>query len=292
MKAGVVGRVAAYMAGVPAVIHTPHCFTFTRTQNGIIRKAFVTIEKLLGRVTDILVAVSEDEANLATELKIVRQRGCAGIPNGIKPDVDAADRDIASIRRLYGIRPGARVVATASRLVKYKGIFQFLEAARLSRTPDCVFLLAGEGELRPKVERWLLRNKTTQKVRLLNYVENMEDLYAITDVFVLGSRAEGLPYVLLEAMRARCGIVASDVPGNRELIEDGANGCLVSPEPPRVAATIDRLLADGDLCGKLGENAHARVRAKYTLDRQVDALLNVYRSGVIRPPGRGDWDGI
>ena len=118
-----------------------------------------------------------------------------------------------------------------------------MEAAKISRSTNTVFLIAGEGGLRPAIERFIHENGLNGKVKLAGYVTDMERLYAVCNVIVLCSDCEGMPYLLLEAMRAKCPVVATAVPGNKELISQD-RGMLVKPVAVSIAAAIDELLTD------------------------------------------------
>ena len=93
---------------------------------------------------------------------------------------------------------------------------------------------------------------------------------------VLCSRAEGQPYVLLEAMRAKCAILATDVPGNAGLIDHGKTGCLVAGNARDVARTIDHLLAHPEIRAAHAAMAHAAFRDHHLLESQVSRLLGTY----------------
>jgi glycosyltransferase involved in cell wall biosynthesis len=169
-------------------------------------------------------------------------------------------------------------VTTVCRLVDYKGVFRFLQAARLSRTPGARFLVAGDGALKPAAQRFIAEHHLEHKVTLLGYVRDMESLYARSDLVVLCSDAEATPYCLLEAMRARCAIVATAVLGNRDLVAHNRTGLLVEPEPAGIARAIDDLLANRVRRERLTANAYARFRAHHVLDQQIARLAEIYRS--------------
>jgi glycosyltransferase involved in cell wall biosynthesis len=162
--------------------------------------------------------------------------------------------------------------------VDYKGIFRFLEAARLSRTANAKFLVAGDGNLRKRAERFVRENRLCDKVRLLGHVSDMASIYTVSDVVALCSDAEAQPYLLLEAMRARRPIVATSVIGNRELISHGKTGLLVAMQPKCIADAIDRLLSNEEKRKQYAENAYAFFCRHHTLDKQISELVNTYNS--------------
>jgi glycosyltransferase involved in cell wall biosynthesis len=175
---------------------------------------------------------------------------------------------------------GTRVVVTACRLVEYKGMLRFLEAARVCGAEDTVFLVAGEGPLRGEMEAYISEHSLGKKVKLLGYMGCMEDLYSICDAVVLCSDSEGQPYLLLEAMRAGRPVVATDVAGNRELLEEGC-GALVEASAEAVARGIASVLADRLRAEECAENGRRRFLANHLLERQVSELVDTYRGCLV-----------
>jgi len=282
-KAGVLGRLSAVLAGKNMKVHSPHCFTFLRCGGSFRKWICRKTEKLLGMATDRLLAVSTSEASIAIQANIVRDHKCLivenGLPNSITyPNGTFLEESSSAIKASFGIDQHMRVVTTACRLVWHKGIFRFLEAAEFSQASDTVFLIAGDGELRHKAEEYIHRNKLNKKVKLLGHVLNMDELYAISNIVVLCSDAEGQPYLLLEAMRARRPIIATSVIGNKDLISHNKTGYLAPPSPNSIAMAIDKLLVDTNKCNKYVQNAYEYFVNHHTLEKQVSALTNIYEN--------------
>jgi len=281
-KAGALGRVAAVMAGYKAILHSPHCFAFQRSKSRLKNRLLVSVERLLGRVTTRLIAVSQSEAQVALRHGIVAPGRCTWINNGLSNNGRLSTKAGGSaeailLKQRLRVDVNAAVVMTACRLVEYKGVFRFLEAAAICRTPGAVFLVAGEGELQDAAEEFVRRSKLSERVRLLGHVADMNRLYSICDIVVLCSDAEAQPFVLLEAMRAGCVTVATSVVGNRELIWDGRTGLLTDATAASVAGAIDALLADGEKRSRYARNAREYFRAHHTLEQQVAKLAGTYK---------------
>lgn len=281
-KAGALGRVAGFLAGKNTRLHTPHCFAFMRCNSRFKKLLYSVLEKLLGRLTTKLVAVSSSEAAVAVRSRIVSAHKCATVRNGLSNgqfslNVPLSTKDSLSKTSL-GLDKDTQVVTTACRLVEYKGIFRFLRAAGLSRACNAVFLIAGDGKLKGPAERFIRENQLSNRVRLLGHVSDIEQIYAISDVVTLCSDAEAQPYSLLEAMRAKCPIVATSVIGNKELISHDGTGLLVEPTPASIARAIDKLLTNRVKRNKYAENAYAYFCKNHTLEKQISELMEVYRS--------------
>ena len=279
-KAGLIGRIAARLAGVRLVVHSPHCFAFLRCDGRLRRAVYIIVERVLGWLTHTLIAVSPSECQTAVKLRILPRTKCRFVNNGLAP----ASRPYASRGDFHSepkdsvlpVSPNSKVVATVCRLVKDKGVMCFANAARLSRTENAVFLFVGEGRSRPQLEHWVQDRGLQDRVRFLGYRDDMEALYQRVDLVVLCSRAEGESYVLLEAMRARRAIIATDVEGNSDLIVHGTSGHLVRAEPGEVAAAIDYLLSHGEIRAEYAANAYEAFRRDHRLDVQVSGLLDLY----------------
>lgn len=281
-KAGALGRVAGFLAGKNARLHTPHCFAFTRCSSRLNRFLYSVFERILGGLTTRLVTVSRSETDAAISRRIVPSHKCARVSNGLSNGQLVSNTTVSAenpaTRTSLGLDKDAHVVSTACRLVEYKGIFRFLRAAGLSRARNTVFLIAGDGKLKASAERFIGENKLGDRVRLLGHVSNIEQIYAVSDVVTLCSDAEAQPYLLLEAMRAKCPIVATSVVGNTELISHDRTGLLVEPAPASIAGAIDELLANKDKRNKYAENAYAYFCKHHTLERQISELTRIYES--------------
>jgi len=279
-KAGALGRLAAVVARKNVRFHSPHCFAFARTSNRFLAALYLLLERWLGKLTTTLLAIGESEARLAVERGIVPASRCITVRNGLADDPPVPEtrslREREEIKQSLGIAGNGYVVSTACRLVRYKGLSSFLAAAGLCRTPNVTFLIAGEGGLQPALEEYIRAHELESKVRLLGHVADIRRLYAVSDLFVLCSEAEAQPYVLLEAMRARCPILATSVVGTRDLIRHNRTGVLVDPRAEAIAGSIDELLNDRVKCRELTENAYRHFRQHHLLERQVSLITSAY----------------
>lgn len=281
-KAGALGRLAATITGVKIRLHSPHCFAFLRCGNKLTKSIYLFTEKLLGKLTTILVAVSQSEANIAIDSKIIPHHKCIVVRNGLSKNQflrnSILKSEISYDKASLGLDKNTQLVTTACRLVEYKGVFRFLEAARISCVRNAVFLLVGDGNLKASAEKFISKNKLGNKVKLLGYISNMQRIYAISDVVALCSDAESQPYLLLEAMKAKCPVVATSVTGNNELISHDVTGFLTEPTPTSIAEAIDKMLVCKDKRRELAENAYKYFCEHHTLEKQIANLTQVYKT--------------
>ena len=135
--------------------------------------------------------------------------------------------------------------------------------------------------MRPALERQVQELGVGGLVEFLGHREDVPQVLADTDIFVLPSRTEAFPNVLLEAMATGLPVVASDVGGIPELVEDGRNGLLVPVgDAQALAAAIVRLMAEPQLADALGEAARLAIESRYSFDRMVSAFEALYQAEI------------
>jgi glycosyltransferase involved in cell wall biosynthesis len=228
---------------------------------------------------DAVVAISEGVADdLETALKIPRARVHV-IPNPLTPGIFA---EAAAPSQHAWLRDGgAPVLLSVARLTPAKDLPTLLHAfARLRAVLPARLLVLGEGEERKRLEALVRRLGLDADVDLAGYAANPYPAMAAADAFVLSSRREGLPTVLLEALALGAPIVATDCPsGPREILEDGRLGRLVPPRDP--AALAEAMLA------ALAERRSPPQRsglARYSVGAVADRYLKVLEPGAIAAP--------
>lgn len=186
-------------------------------------------------------------------------------------------------RDALGIAPHEFVVVWAGRLDPVKRLDLLVGAAESMNTPDCRFLLAGEGPDRTRLEALLARSAAAPRVTLLGWQADLGRLFSVADAFAFPSRTEGMPNALLEALAFGLPAVASDIPSCRELAGDGRHLWLVSGDEPLAwGAAIRALRADDAARQALATRAAAWARANLSPAASRDAALRIYQ-GVISP---------
>jgi glycosyltransferase involved in cell wall biosynthesis len=160
-------------------------------------------------------------------------------------------------------------------LAEQKGLCYLLKAAVL--VPEAIFVLAGEGPGRASLEAQVRELGLNKRVLFLGYRQDVPDLLACCDLFVLPSLFEGLPLSILEAMAANKPVVASAVGGNDEAIVHGETGLLVPPaNPTALAAAIQTVLSNSDLSRRLAAAGKARVHEHFSAEAMVRQVAHIY----------------
>jgi glycosyltransferase involved in cell wall biosynthesis len=285
-KAGAVGRVAARRAAVPRIVHTFHGFPFHEFQSLPRRKAYVTIERRLGRITDVALCVGAAVAAEAVRRELVAPERIRTI--GVV--VDGPDRARASMsalrpdarrraRAALGLPDDAAVVGAVGRLTYQKAPEDFLAAMRELDRPGVIGVWVGGGELAERVGRraGALKNG---RVILAGERADVLDVLPAFDVFALPSRYEGLPTAIVEAMICGVPVVASAVNAVPELVVPGETGLLVPPHRPVLLAGAVRYLLDSPgVAARMAEAARARLGDRYSESELRGALLAAYGAG-------------
>ncbi len=223
-------------------------------------------------LTSRMVTVSPRVRQMALADEGVRPERVVVILNGIIPPAPSAAlvETRARLSEERGIPANAPLLLAVGRLVEQKGFCHLLAAlpAVLRDFPRVHLLVAGDGHLRGELEAQARSLDAPAKVHFLGIRDDVPDLLAAADVFVLPSLWEGLPIALLEAMGAGKPVVATRVEGVEDVVEDAVNGLLVPPgDSAALAEAITRLLVDADLRAALGRRARRRVEQDFTIEK-------------------------
>jgi glycosyltransferase involved in cell wall biosynthesis len=276
-KAGVLGRLAAASAGRP-VVHTPHTFAFLfRAEFSAWQRAlFRALETHLSGGTAAVIAVSRSEAESIGRSGVVPRERVRVVPNGIDASrwVSAQPASRASL----GVPDGVPLLAVLGLLHVAKGQDVALRALARTELGRAHLLLAGMGDEREELEELARSLGLSDRAHFLGWRDDAPALVAASDVVLLPSRWEGMPYIVLESMAAARPVVATRVDGAVELVDDGRTGALVAIEDDaELARAAGRLLAlSPGARERMGSLARERVLGRFTIERMLDSLLAVY----------------
>lgn len=283
-KTGVLGRLAAGLAGVPIVVNTIHGPYGIDADRGLRRWFFLTLERVAAAASDFELCQSREIFDLFTRVRIFHPARSAHLGNGIDLTYfdPAAVRpaDVARLRRELRIPEGAPVVGTVGRLTWDKGYGEVIAAvARVHAAhPDAVVIAAGQPEERDALPPGVIRQAEAQGMRFLGFRFDIREIYALMDVFVLASYHEGFPRAAMEAAAMGKALVLTDIRGCREVVTPGRNGLLVpvrKVEP--LAEAILRLVQDRELRRRFGEESRERAVEEFDERRVFERVLGVYR---------------
>ncbi len=279
-KAGLIGRPISALFGIPTIF-TPHCFSFESVRHSRMQSAlYLFCEKILGLCTSHIACVSESEAASAREHHIVPDQRISAIPCFVDAECWKPRSPSPILRADLGFPPDTPLIGTISRFHTQKAPLDFVTMADalLRQRPDVRFLFIGEdGHLRPAFEQKIRDLGLQDKIVVRSWTSDLPAYVALIDVVVLNSLWEGLPLSLIESMAMAKPIVATSLPGTRELIIDNDCGILVPPaQPQAMADAVLGLLNAPEQLQALGAAGRAKVLARHSLDQAVDRTARLY----------------
>jgi glycosyltransferase involved in cell wall biosynthesis len=247
-------------------------------------------ERLLA-TPDRVTAVSEPVGQYLRRRLGSRASRVSVIVNGVDVERFAQARDGAATRRELGLAAHAWVIGSVANLRPEKNHDVLLHAfARLTGlVPEAKLILVGDGECRPTLERLAVELGVAPHVRFLGTRSDVPELFTAFDVHCLPSRYEGMPLAVLESMAARVPVVASAVPGIREIVHDEVSGLLVaSGDRVALEAALLRLRRDRLLGCRLAQRASEEVTARFRIESMVERYGRLYREVApsVFAPGR------
>lgn len=291
-KAGVLGRISAWLAGTPFIVHTLHSLVFHDYQPWAVNRLWRIVKKICAPMTDHFISVSDIISQKAIEAGIAPADRFSTIYSGMELDwFLKADVNPMAIRREFGIPDDALVVGKIARLFPLKGHDQLLDAAPaiVKQHPTVRFFLIGDGILQEH-----LRNRARALGILDNFVfagliprERIPEMIAAMDVLVHTSLREGLARALPQALAMGKPCVSFDIDGAPEVVIPNETGFLVKPgDDAGLARAISELLSDPELRRRMGEAGRRRVDPAFRAETMVEQIAAQYTTLIHRHPER------
>jgi glycosyltransferase involved in cell wall biosynthesis len=292
-KAGTLGRLAAWLAGVPVIVHTYHGHVFAGYFSGLKTRAYLTIERLMGHISTHVIAISElQHRDLCFRYGIVPPEKISVIHNGFDlRQFASGQRDAA--RQQLGLRHDEFVVVWGGRMVPVKDVdlLASVVTKAAEKRSRMSFLVVGDGTERARLESKI---QGCTNVRLVGWRKDMDRIWTAADVALLTSRNEGTPTALIEAMAAGVPFVATQVGGVpdlalspvRELSNgmgyEAANGFMTTSNADALLFCIERIGGDPQLANKMGRAGRSFVLGKFSMERLVEDIQILYQSLLAR----------
>lgn len=286
-KAGFVGRTAAWMAGVPVIVHTFHGHVFKGYFSPAKTRFFIELERLTARMSDCIITLSEGlRRELAEEYRITRKGRITVLPLGLDLGVfTKMARKTGVFRQEQGIPADAPLIGIVGRITPIKNHPLFLKAAVEIRKqlPNARFVIVGDGEIRAEIEAVVDQLGLREAVTFTGWQKDLAHIYSDLDVLVISSINEGTPVTVIEGLAACCPVVATAVGGVPDLLDQGKLGRLVAEQTPEALAKgiLDTLASPPD-----GQEAQDLMVDRYGIERLVKDLDGLYR-GILAKKQRG-----
>ncbi|HLD70762.1 MAG TPA: glycosyltransferase family 4 protein [Negativicutes bacterium] len=272
-KAGLIGQLAAKLAGVPIIVNTIHGLYFQEKDSFKKRALFILTEKIAAKCSDLIFFVNKEDMQTVVDEKIcspdvVRYFG-GGVDMARFNPGRFSQELIVEKKKQLGVNLNHNVIGIVARLVKEKGYEDLFEAFKeiLTRFPQTTLLVAGflEPEKKDAIQPDIVKQYGIENnVIFLGERTDVDEIYATMDMFVLPSYREGLGISLLEASAMEKPVVASDIRGCREAVGDGVTGKIVPlGDVPRLSQALMYLMLHPKEAKEMGENGRIRVAREF-----------------------------
>jgi glycosyltransferase involved in cell wall biosynthesis len=282
-KAGVLGRLAAWLAGTPIIVHTLHSLVFHDYQPRIVNRAWWLAKKICAPVTDFYISVSDVISEKAIAAGIAKPHKFRTIYSGMELDWFLNARfDPDKVKQEFGIPIDSPVVGKIARLFPLKGHDQLMDAAPeiVKRVPNVRFFLIGDGILLEHLQERARANGILDNFVFAGLIDRkrIPEMISAMDVVVHTSLREGLARVLPQSLAMGKPCVSFDIDGAREVVINDETGFLVDAfDSAGLADGIVRLLKDEELRNKFGENGRRHVDPNFRAEKMVADISEVYQ---------------
>ena len=280
-KAGILARFAAKSSKVPKNIYTAHGFVFNEPMAGTAKAFYRIVERCAAGIATDLVVVSNRDLETAESLGIKSRNQTVCIPNGIdfgfSVEIEGKDAS-ADLREKLGIKDGEFAFGAIANFYETKGHRYLVHAFEMlrnsSRAENLKLVLVGQGLLLDEI-----RSLSGEGVIFTGYVENAEKLMDAFDCLVLSSVKEGFPFVILEAVKHRLPIVATDVGDVKRMLGEGElKSCrIVEPgSSEALSEAMEWMVKNAEQARIAADRTYEAISERYSLKRMIDETLKVY----------------
>lgn len=292
-KAGVIGRLAAYLAGVPIILHSMHLLSWQDMEadrSGILKqikaavqeRIYFWLEKFAATLSDSVITVSQLNREEAAQAGLAPLEKLTVVYSGIEYDRFQVNVDRAAKCRALGLNPNQPIIGMIGRLSPQKAPLDFVAAAKqvLAARPDAQFIMIGEGPLADEVQAAV---GNEERIHLLGYRDDVPELLSLLDIFSLSSHWEGLGRALTEAMSVGIPVAVTAVNGVPEIVHHGQTGLLSPPaEPEKLADNIIWLLEHPDKAKAMSQRGQDEVLPHFGAQQMIEQIEAIYETLLLK----------
>jgi len=277
-KGGVLGRLAASRSPGARVLHTGHSFPI-QWARGPKRAFYAAVERRACRQTGLVLALTQAQREMLIHARICPPGKTIVVPNAADLPVLPGHEERSRARRALGLDASEPVIAMVGRMVTQKHPLLFVQTVKLiaEARPNVRAVWIGDGPLRKAAEQAAAREGILgTNLLLAREQNNARLLFSAFDVFLMTTRWEGMSYSVLEAMASGVPVVAVDVPGMNEIVQQDVTGKLAPPDAAELAAATLELLGDPDKRAAFGARARCRIEERHSVHGFISTLENLY----------------
>ncbi|WP_333913757.1 glycosyltransferase family 4 protein [Vibrio coralliirubri] len=279
-KTGVLGRLAARLAGVPMIVHTVHGFSFPSANNRLQQVIYQLLERLGASCSDIIICLHDADKEICIQSLKVSSDKIKIVPNGVdlyRFHPSPMDEKV-KLRAEKSLPKNHILVGMVGRLWPQKNPQLLVDSALdiLKTHQDVSFIFVGDGELRGTLED-NVDACFKKHFHFLGWRDDTPEILKCLDIFVLPSLWEGMPLAILEALASGLPCVVSNIPGNHHLVRNGVNGFLFSPDrQDELTEIINSLLVNRDKIGFISNQARESAVGMYDIKSRVRKVDEIY----------------
>lgn len=284
-KAGILGRLAAFILRVPVIFHTFHGHIF----HGYFSKAksllFIQLERILAFFTTKIFVISQKQyEEICFTYRIAPSSKFVIVPLGF--DFTCFENPSCSkeiMRKEWGLSPEDRAIGIVARLTPIKNHTMFLKAAQqvLAQRERVKFFIIGDGEEKENLQEQAKALEISNSIIFTGWIEDRSRIYQALDIVALTSQNEGTPVTLIEALFCSKAVVATKVGGVADVVQDKRNGLLVEKEDiDSLARSFLYLLDNPEECRRMGENGREEMENRYSAKRLLGDIEKIYRNAM------------
>ncbi|MGL5525153.1 MAG: glycosyltransferase family 4 protein [Aeromonas veronii] len=279
-KTGVLGRIAARLAGVKKIIHTVHGFPFNDNNSYIKNKVYEYLEKMASYFCDVIICLHDDDANICNEKLKVPLEKIKVISNGVDIEkfspVNKGARE--SVLKSLGVNVSSVVFCMVGRLWEQKNPGLFVRAANIfiknNPSLNTSFILVGDGELKEELQ-YIAKSP---RIKFLGWRNDIPEILGASDCFVLPSLWEGMPLAILEAQSSGLPCIVSNIQGNSSLVTDDYDGYLFDVDNEYHLVMLMEKVMDKCVRQQLSENARCKIVKTYDIKNRISKITEIYLS--------------
>ena len=280
--AGFLGRLAGRMAGVPCIIYTAHGFHFHEYGNKLRNFLYFRLEKLAGKLTDVLVTINKDDYKIAVSKSLLSCGKVVYLP-GVGVDTGFFSPSRIDSENTKEMKDSVPCLISIGRLEREKHYEQILSALKLVKDRKIKFkcLFVGSG----KLQKALVRKSKTLGLRdnvvFTGYLEDVRPALAKASIYISASSREGLPVSVMEAMAMQKPVVAYNIRGVRDLVVDGKTGFLVPfGDVQGLAEKVCFLIQNPEVAREMGRKGRERVLKEFDLKIVMESMRKLYEEAL------------
>lgn len=280
-KAGILGRLAARMAGVPVIVHTVHGWSFHEHMPASRRRLYIFLEKLVDKMTSAFVVVTDQDIEKGLNYGIGSLSRYHLIRSAISLDAfNPFQIDSRQARAELGLPSEAPVIGCVGRFSEQKNPLEWIRVAAgiAEKRSDCCFLMVGDGPLRAEAEALIEQLGLSGRFVLPGLRRDVHQMFAAMDVFLLTSLWEGLPRTIPQAMAMRIPVVAMRADGTAEAVLHGETGFLCDKgNTTQMADFCVQLIDDPQLRRNMGLAGRRYALEEFDVEVMIERIANLYQ---------------